>query len=194
MPAGASFEETSWVLADAFWDFYETEPIEKITVTQVAQRAGVNRLTFYRHFEDCHALARWVGDRMIEGVRASYDSVFGLENVEAMDGGSIMKFLDAFFMDNIRYLRVLLGPHGDRTFRERLAKMLCAMYSEAVAGAGYAIDCPHEQRLLAFCVDCGISAYMPLCEEPPDIRTSTELLSLVSELFFNRILPTFERM
>lgn len=43
-------------IIDAFWELLETNPLDKITVGMVANRAGCNRGTFYYHFSDMGAL------------------------------------------------------------------------------------------------------------------------------------------
>ena len=43
-------------IIDAFWELLETNPLDKITVGMVANRAGCNRGTFYYHFSDMDAL------------------------------------------------------------------------------------------------------------------------------------------
>lgn len=45
-------------LVDAFWDALEQDPFEKITVKQITGLAGVNKNTFYYHFETIEDLAR----------------------------------------------------------------------------------------------------------------------------------------
>ncbi|WP_054659098.1 TetR/AcrR family transcriptional regulator [Secundilactobacillus kimchicus] len=47
-------------LFDAFVSMVLTEqlPIKKVTVTRITAKAGVNRRTFYTHFEDVYDLHR----------------------------------------------------------------------------------------------------------------------------------------
>ena len=34
-------------------------PLDKITVTDIAEDCGINRMTFYHHFRDIYALVEW---------------------------------------------------------------------------------------------------------------------------------------
>jgi AcrR family transcriptional regulator len=52
--------------------FAETHDFERMTVQDIAERAGVNRATFYAHFEDKYALLDdFIGQQFDERLRAS---------------------------------------------------------------------------------------------------------------------------
>ena len=53
-----SQEETRRKIVEATIVLHETVGIARTTVTQIAERAGVSRLTVYRHFPDALALGR----------------------------------------------------------------------------------------------------------------------------------------
>ena len=46
-------------LADAVKAEMERAPLDKITVSQIVERAGVTRQTFYRNFRDKYDLVNW---------------------------------------------------------------------------------------------------------------------------------------
>src|SRR5689334_12633624 len=54
---------TRELLGQAFMALMSEQEFEKITVQDITGRAGVNRATFYAHFEDKYALMNY----MIEG-------------------------------------------------------------------------------------------------------------------------------
>lgn len=47
-------------IAQAFKELALTNPIEKITIQEIADKAGVIRPTFYNHFEDKYDLLKWI--------------------------------------------------------------------------------------------------------------------------------------
>ncbi|MCP0886098.1 TetR/AcrR family transcriptional regulator [Ligilactobacillus sp. WILCCON 0076] len=49
-------------LANSFQELLRHEPLEKITVEQICQQAGVHRSTFYRYFQDKYDLLRYAFD------------------------------------------------------------------------------------------------------------------------------------
>ena len=50
---------TEKMLADALKQLMQQMPLEKISVQKLADACGVNRKTFYYHFENIDALLRW---------------------------------------------------------------------------------------------------------------------------------------
>lgn len=71
------------LIKEAFLKLLATEPYEKITVTDVTREAGLNRGTFYAHFDDMDDLLHQVIDEVVERaselLQQSLDSAF-LEN------------------------------------------------------------------------------------------------------------------
>lgn len=63
-------------LADALLDLMADRGLGQVRVQEVAERAGVNRQTFYYHFSDIYALSEYAYDREIT-------RLFGLEDIEA---------------------------------------------------------------------------------------------------------------
>lgn len=50
---------TKEILADSLMQKTLKKPLEKITVTELIEDCGINRRTFYYHFEDIYALYEW---------------------------------------------------------------------------------------------------------------------------------------
>ena len=51
---------TKQVLAETLKNMMQTQPIAKITVKDLVESCGVNRQTFYYHFQDIYELLAWV--------------------------------------------------------------------------------------------------------------------------------------
>lgn len=45
-------EKTVLLIENAFFELYETLPLEKISITKICQKANINRSTFYYHYVD----------------------------------------------------------------------------------------------------------------------------------------------
>ena len=54
------------LLAESFKELAVTQPIEKITIKEITDKAGVIRSTFYNHFQEKYDLLEWIvsKDRM----------------------------------------------------------------------------------------------------------------------------------
>lgn len=48
------------LLAESFKELACTQPIEKITIKEITDKAGVIRPTFYNHFQDKYELLEWI--------------------------------------------------------------------------------------------------------------------------------------
>lgn len=52
--------EVKVLLSDSFKELALEKPVEKITIKQITDRAGVIRVTFYNHFQDKYELLEWI--------------------------------------------------------------------------------------------------------------------------------------
>ncbi len=53
-------KEVKTLLAESFRELALVKPIEKITIKEITDRAGVIRVTFYNHFQDKYELLEWI--------------------------------------------------------------------------------------------------------------------------------------
>ena len=51
------------LLAESFKELALKHPIEKITIKEITDKAGVIRPTFYNHFQDKYDLLEWIIDK-----------------------------------------------------------------------------------------------------------------------------------
>lgn len=56
----AASSQTKYALAAALKELMARKPLEKITIRDLTERCGIRRQNFYYHFEDVHALLRWM--------------------------------------------------------------------------------------------------------------------------------------
>ena len=144
---------TKKALASSLKKFMEKKPLSKITVSEIIADCGVNRKTFYYHFEDIYALLKWMlEEEAIEVVRqfdllVDYREVvlFVLDYVKtnkhllccAYDSMGRDEMKRFFYSDFIGITRTVidnterqLGLHTKAEFKEFLAHF----YTEAIAG------------------------------------------------------------
>lgn len=57
---GQGKRSVDYLLAESFKELASKHPIEKITIKQITDRAGVIRPTFYNHFQDKYELLEWI--------------------------------------------------------------------------------------------------------------------------------------
>ena len=64
-------ETTKWALANSLKNILQDKNLDKITVSDITDDCGVNRMTFYYHFQDIYDLIDWMllhdADRILCG-------------------------------------------------------------------------------------------------------------------------------
>ena len=103
-------------LIDAFCILAEKKPVPKITIRELVDKAGYNRGTFYKYFQDIYDVSEQVEGVVIDGVKENFRHKITPENFE-------QTFLEAF--TNIQheraiYFNVLLSPANQTRFTEKL--------------------------------------------------------------------------
>ncbi|MBO5302387.1 MAG: TetR/AcrR family transcriptional regulator [Peptococcaceae bacterium] len=76
-------------LVEAFCHLYKEAPVEKITVKQITELAGYNRITFYRYFKDVYDILDYVEDNFLS---------YAFQRIAAaiQNGIKHEEFIDAF--------------------------------------------------------------------------------------------------
>lgn len=70
---------TKRAIIEAFMELLNEKPLSRITVKEIVDTCGINRNTFYYHFEDIHALLVYILDAEAENVIAEHATVESLE-------------------------------------------------------------------------------------------------------------------
>jgi AcrR family transcriptional regulator len=122
---------TRMVLREALIDLIEEKGFDAVTVGDIAERAMVNRTTFYRHYPDKYALVTGIYQ---EAVRQIFSEIGPLpQNLEGVlssesgfDASAVQSYIDsqlaawsAFFTHvarHARLYRVMLGKRGSSWF------------------------------------------------------------------------------
>jgi len=118
--------QTRQNIMTAFWDLYTEKRIEKITVTQICTRAGYNRSTFYKYFLDVYDVLDKIEEQIItpEMLEKSVVSYLLSDNKKLAFEQIIL-----LFEKSSGYIPVLLGDHGDSSFRHKLMSKLIPVVS-----------------------------------------------------------------
>ena len=110
---------TRQALEDGLIELMKTKPFEKITVTELCGHTDINRSTFYMHYEDIYALLCSIEEEVLAWQRQVVEEL----NVGWNQGqASILQSMEqlfAYFVENSRYLQVLMSERGDIYFQKR---------------------------------------------------------------------------
>lgn len=81
--------DTKYKLANALKELMKTKSFRTISIKDITSFVGVNRNTFYYHFEDINALIKWIIEEDTKDVKTRFDIKNHLEAFE-----SILNYVD----------------------------------------------------------------------------------------------------
>ncbi|MEU6741178.1 TetR/AcrR family transcriptional regulator [Streptosporangium sandarakinum] len=126
---------TRSALAHALIELAEERELTRISVSDVAEGAGVSRSAFYHHYRDVHELAEDACTAMIDDL---IDSVPGpaLDSAELVREaiGSLTAFFDSL-LGHAGLYRALLGPHGSARVTGHLRRRIAAVVHDRLVRA-----------------------------------------------------------
>jgi AcrR family transcriptional regulator len=134
------------MLREAFADLAEERGLDGFSVSELADRADVNRSTFYAHFDDIPDLLGCLENELVNSLaslRPQLANVSLLEYVDFATRGSLPQVaIDLFcrLREQGPLLRVLLSPRGDAAFAARLRDQLCTDLIRSVLHEKYTKD------------------------------------------------------
>lgn len=111
---------TKKLMADSLKRAMQSKPFSKITVSEIIQDCGINRKTFYYHFQDIYALLKWVFDEEAIQVVRHFDL---LENYEEAI---------RFGMDYVRENNYIISCTHDSIGREEMKRFFYMDFIEIV--------------------------------------------------------------
>lgn len=144
---------TKRTLSASLKKFMEHKKISKITVSEIIADCGVNRKTFYYHFEDIYALLKWTFEQETVEVLKSIDLVqnpeealvFILDYVDknnhilncaydSMGRGEMKRFFYSDFCDVILSIIDGVEKEYEKALPPDFKQYLTKFYTEALSG------------------------------------------------------------
>lgn len=117
---------TKKLIKDAYIELLETNPSEKISVTDICKVADVNRSTFYMYYEDTIVLRHDIENDLMEQI-----PVLSTMPSEITSDEQFIEILESFFTyikDNDRMFRILILQADNRAFTRRLIDAVLRKY------------------------------------------------------------------
>ena len=114
--------KTKALLLQGLVKMLETHDIQDISVKELTELADINRGTFYLHYDDIYDMLHKVEDEMFR----EFNEIMEQEPPSPSTLPSEGPLLEFFrFLDRHRDLaKVMIGPHGDLTFINRLKDLI----------------------------------------------------------------------
>lgn len=112
-------ERTRRSLRDAFFALAREQPLESISVSDIADRAGINRSTYYQHYSDKDTLLADALDAVIDDALGQTD-----DPIDDTEGERIFRIYLRHVQEHAALYRVLLGEAGSAAIQVRMAHRL----------------------------------------------------------------------
>ncbi|NUU59858.1 TetR/AcrR family transcriptional regulator [Paenibacillus agri] len=118
---------TRQLIRNAFIDLLQEIDLEKITVNRIAERATINRVTFYLHYRDIPDMMEKMADDMINAIVAIFEDVQRQSRVdfERFVLGSVLEHI----AENSNFYKVLLASKRIPIFSDRLMQLMVDVIS-----------------------------------------------------------------
>ena len=172
-------------LVDAFWSLYCEKRIEKITVKEIAQKAGYNRGTFYEYFTDVYDVLEQIEESLVPTVHELPPISIPNANM-----GMPLDMFMAIYEQNSKYYSVLLGEKGDPAFASKLKNSTKPIIKQAFLDK-YDIDPIEFDFILEFILSAmiGIMSYWFMKDK---ILPAEDLVSLMHDLMENGVMKRIQ--
>ena len=114
--------QTKHLLAQSLQELMATTPLEKISVNDIVDHAGVGRNTFYYHFEDKYDLVNWYFQSGI--------TQFLVERSAYSSWDSLLTALKAYFLENKVFYCNALAYNGQNSLQQYMFDYLCSIFAQ----------------------------------------------------------------
>lgn len=129
------------------------KPLSKISVTEIINDCGVNRKTFYYHFEDKYALLKWTLEQETVEVLKNFDLLLNVEEAlifvldyvdknqhilncayDSMGREEMKRFFSADFCGIVKTIVESLEKEQNTALPKNFKEYLINFYAKALAG------------------------------------------------------------
>ncbi|CAM5211794.1 TetR family transcriptional regulator OS=Ureibacillus acetophenoni OX=614649 GN=SAMN05877842_11271 PE=4 SV=1 [Ureibacillus acetophenoni] len=120
-------QKTRQEIQKCFIELLLDEGFQNITVKQIAERAGINRGTFYLHFVDKFDCMEQIQNQLLNELQEKMKNINPTEIFRSVQQQKIYaSFLPIyeFILENANALRAILGNQGDPSFSEKVKEIL----------------------------------------------------------------------
>lgn len=123
---------TRQLIKDALIDLLQEMDLNKITVNKIAERATINRVTFYLHYSDIQDMLEKMAQEMAEDLEGIISrEKTNQDDVEEAGWLNLVALLE-YIAENAKFYKVVLGSRRTPIFTERLLMILSKSITETV--------------------------------------------------------------
>ena len=135
------------LINEALADLLQEKPLEKITVTDVVNRADINRGTFYAHYRDIPDVV----DHLIQQTFSAITDVLSAQTeLSPSLGSSILMQIQNIMEEDLFFYQKILSSSAASLMQDRLVEILCD-YLLQNKDAFYQGDQEEYELMIRFC-------------------------------------------
>lgn len=123
---------TRQFLKEALIELMEEMSIEKITVNRLAQRAQINRVTFYLHYRDIPDMLEKMADDMAEEVLQVVRDDTDFTEAGQEEKWPMLEHLLVHIAENAKFYKIVLTSRKSTIFTDRLFKLMADIIAARV--------------------------------------------------------------
>lgn len=171
MPYKNVSDQRKEMIASKFKEMLQTKPLSKISVSELTRQCGINRKTFYYHFEDIFALLDWTMEQETIQIMHHYDLL--------TDHNRIVGHILDYIHNNHASLNNVYNSTGRNQLHSfifaSLQKLIKSFIEEIIDEEGYQITTEYKTFLTNFYTGGIVEGIMN--EISKSIQCEKELLS-----------------
>ena len=118
---------TKMVIKNSLIEIMKAKPVAKITVTEICERAGINRATFYAHYSDPTDLLQSIESELIDEISEKTRPAIAAMGTDLRD--TLLGIVE-YIKDNADICRVLLSGSVDTSFQNKVVDMVEKQFIE----------------------------------------------------------------
>ncbi len=112
---------TKMLIRKAFTELLAIKPIQSISIKELCERAGINRGTFYAHYQDIYALRSEIEDELYTNVQSTLSPLL-LPDIKVTQL-EITTEIFRLLKEKSDVCTVILGEYGDKDFLVKVLEL-----------------------------------------------------------------------
>lgn len=166
-------------IKDAFWELYEYNRIEKITVKEICQKANINRSTFYVYFTDTYQVLDTIENSIFPP-----NSMLPQFNSNSKQTTFDIKTHWALLQGQKKYLKVLLSSNGDPAFRFKFIEYIRPMVIGIISEKHLSIDSTYLLEFTLHGVLGAFEHYINNDIDNNDDYTLQTIINIIEKIYY----------
>jgi len=120
---------TRQLIKNAMIELLQEMDIEKISVNRLAERATINRVTFYLHYRDIPDMLEKMAEDMIQDIRQTMKINWDNANSTEQDDFLLLLSLLEHTQEHAKFYKVILSSKQSTVFTDRLLNLITEIIS-----------------------------------------------------------------